>query len=82
MNVEIVLCGCKKGTFFVILRHNEADGNHYYVFFTESGTPKDFSLEAIVEFLEENADYGGSVAGNYEQIMEELMEFLGGENSW
>lgn len=82
MNTKIVLCGCKGDAFYIVFRHTETNGNRYYSFYVESGQPESLSNEAIVKFIEENADYGGSVAGNYDQILEELMEFLGGEHTW
>lgn len=82
MNTEIILCGCKGDTFYIVFRHTEENGNRYYSFYTENGKPSGIFEDEIIKFMEENADYGGSVAGNYEQVLEELMEFLGGEKTW
>lgn len=48
----------------------------YYSLWVVGTLPKDMSQETVNKFMLDQQDYGASVAGSWEQIMDELRLFL------
>lgn len=73
---KILCAGCSDGCFFSIQQHDISSGNTYFSLYCVDTIPKGMSPDAIEAFIIEQADYGSSVAGSWEQIMDELHAFL------
>lgn len=74
-NSSIKMYGCSGKYFYVVQQHKSYDAE-YFSLYSIDKIPNDMSKENIEKFLLENASNGSSVAGTFEQVMEELESFF------
>ena len=73
-----ILCyGCCDNNFFAIQQHQRSTPEEsYFSLYYVDVIPKDMSLSGVEEFMIENCDDGGNVAGSWEQISDEFETLL------
>lgn len=74
---RILIAGVQDGDFYAVQQHaRERESESFYSLYTVNAVPKAMDPASIEAFLIEHADRGGSVAGSWEQIMEEFRDFI------
>lgn len=75
---RILIAGVQDGEFYAVQQHErEKESESFYSLYTVNAIPKAMDPASIEAFLIEHVDRGGSVAGSWEQIMEEFRDFMG-----
>ena len=76
MEEKIITCGMCGRNFYEIHQLLNADGMPYYSLYTVEAMPYNMQMETIEQFIEEHDTDGGSIAGTWEDVMEELMDLF------